>query len=511
MEAKQDVLIEASQMLEEPGKNTKRKILTAVNGVFLIALVLHLVIQLVNTGTLPDPTRDLVFFPILLIINGWSFYYNYQVLSEKIPLSQKKDKQSAWVTMVFAMILCLVIVHLNENTAMSMLVDFGLSVSVLFAVGIVLGRNMAIFWFVLSMVSLFLAYHLRGYGFEYHLLTQDEINAFNQALQNGDIEASDRISQLKDNALRPFSLGLYVSVWFIYFLIAFLAVFFESNVITKIADVIPAVISKINIASQEKHKLEQDNMRMGMELDVARKIQKMMLPKLEELGALKSVEIAARMDPATEVGGDFYECLPQADGSIILAMGDVTDHGLQSGLVMMMAQSTIRTLTDGIKTELTHAINRVNTVLYRSIHDRMDDSRNLTLLLAKVNIDSITVCGQHESILYYDLKTNQIENISTADLGIYVGLIEDISEYVSEKSLPFHVGDTFMFYTDGLTEAENDQGEFYGEERMEKIFKQYATKGTQALVDAVYRDVYSFIGNKEILDDITVMAMRKLN
>ena len=507
---KTDVLVEASTMLAEPGRDTKRKILTAVNAVFIGAILLHLTIQLINTGNLPDPARDMILFPLILIMNIFSLVYNLLVLYEVRQPTKKLDNWTAWSSVIVAMLLALIIVHVNENTAMSMLLDFGFSVVLLFIVGTVLGRRVAIIWFLISAVSLFIAYQNVGTSFEYHLLTQEEINNFNQSLKNESPEAIQRIQLLAEKKLKPFPATLYVSIWFIYIFIAFLAVFFESNMISRVLDVIPGVVEKINIASAEKNKLENDNLRMGMELDVARKIQRMMLPKDYEFAQSKQLSIAARMDPATEVGGDFYEFLPQEDGSVVLAIGDVTDHGLQSGIVMLMAQSTIRTITDGQQADLIQAMNRVNTVLYRNIRNRLDDKRNLTLSIAKIKDNKLTICGQHENILYYSAKDNEVQIISTADLGIYVGLIEDISEYLTEITLPFNAGDVYMFYTDGLTEAENVDGEYYGEERMLQKFGEAASAMPDTLIDIIYKDVYSFMGKKEILDDITVMIVKNM-
>jgi serine phosphatase RsbU (regulator of sigma subunit) len=510
MKNKTDVLVEASTMLAEPGRDTKRKILTAVNAVFIGAILLHLTIQLINTGTLPDPARDMLLFPLILVLNGFSLVYNLLVLYQKREPTKQLDNWTAWSSIIVAMLLAIIVVHINENTAVSMLLDFGFSVVLLFIVGTVLGRKVAVFWFFISAVSLFLAYQNVGTSFEYHLLTQEEINQFNNELKNKVPEAVERVEFLKENKLKPFPATLYVSIWFIYIFIAFLAVFFESNMISRVLDVIPGVVEKINIASAEKNKLENDNIRMGMELDVARKIQKMMLPKDYEFAQSKDLLIAARMDPASEVGGDFYEFLPQDDGSVVLAIGDVTDHGLQSGIVMLMAQSTIRTITDGQQTNLIQAMNRVNTVLYRNIRNRLDDKRNLTLSIAKIQDNHLTVCGQHENILYYNATNDTVDIISTADLGIYVGLIEDISEYLTEITLKFNSGDVYMFYTDGLTEAENEKGEYYGEDRMLEKFKEAASLAPDTLIDAIYKDVYAFMGNKEILDDITVMIVKNI-
>ena len=98
-------------------------------------------------------------------------------------------------------------------------------------------------------------------------------------------------------------------------------------------------ISSLNV------KLRSENVRMGAELDVARQIQMMVLPKERELSTISGVEIAAYMRPADEVGGDYYDVL--RDGQRFkVGIGDVTGHGLESGVLMLMVQSVARALQE---------------------------------------------------------------------------------------------------------------------------------------------------------------------
>lgn len=508
---KLDVLQEASQMLSEPSRNTKRRILTGFNFVFIFVLVLHLIIQLVEFGKLPDPTRDLLLYPFIIIVNSISAIYNIRVLWGKQTPIPWMNSFTAWSTIGISLLLALLIVHNSINTATSILVDFGFSVIMIFIVGTVIGRKAAIGWFIIASVSLFIAYQNLGESFEYYLLTPEEVQQFNQALSQGEADALERLNYLHENNLAPLPIGLFVSVWFIFMVTLFVAVYYESNMISKVLRVIPAVIEKISIASREKNKLQNENIRMGLELDVARKIQMTLLPKVEELNQLENIEIAARMDPATEVGGDFYEVLIQDDGSAILAIGDVTDHGLQSGLVMLMVQSTLRTILDTGKpsVSLSDTMNQINTVMYRNIRNRMEDYRNLTICLVHVEDQRITVCGQHENLLRFRHKTQEVEIISTDDLGIYVGLIDNIESHVKEVQIEFDEKDILLLYTDGLTEAENAAGEFFGEERLITLFQKYAYMETRELVDLIFNEIYQFVGSQNILDDITLMIVKK--
>ncbi len=89
--------------------------------------------------------------------------------------------------------------------------------------------------------------------------------------------------------------------------------------------------------------LKEENIRMGAELEVTRQLQRMLLPNDEELQQVEGLDIAGYIEPADEVGGDYYDVL-QHNGQIKISIGDVTGHGLESGVVMLMTQMGIRTL-----------------------------------------------------------------------------------------------------------------------------------------------------------------------
>lgn len=497
-------------MLSEPSKDTKRKILLSVNFTFIGALLVHLAIQFINFGKLPDPARDMVLFPILILVNGYSAYHNLRVLKNLKTTSLRIDGITTWSTLITTMLVALLFVHTNKNTAVSMLLDHGFSVVLLFIVGTIAGRRAAIVWFLISGTSLFFAYYNLGANFEYHLLAPEEFEAYKLQLDAKDSAALAQQNLRDTHQLTPFPASLYASIWFIFSIVAFLATFFESNLISRVLDAIPNVISKINIAANERTALQKDNMRMGLELDVARKIQMMLLPKEGELSMVPYLSIGAVMDPASEVGGDFYEVLPQTDGSVVLAIGDVTDHGLQSGLVMLMAQSTVRTVLDnknGIS--LSSAMIRINEILFKNIRMRMEDTRNLTLSLLRINENEVTICGQHENVLIYRAATQTVEIVSTDDLGLFVGLIDDITEHVAERVVPFASGDTILLITDGLTEAQNREDHFFGEDRIIEVFQQHIRETPEHIVKNIREAVLRFMGSNELLDDISMMVIRR--
>ncbi|MEM7336592.1 MAG: HAMP domain-containing protein, partial [Chloroflexota bacterium] len=125
--------------------------------------------------------------------------------------------------------------------------------------------------------------------------------------------------------------------------------------------------------------LRDENGRLSAELEVAQQLQQMVLPSDEETANVKDLDIAGYMKPADEVGGDYYDVLQVGD-SIYLGIGDVTGHGLSSGVVMLMAQTAYLTLSQTGETDLKKILAIMNQVLYQNII-RIQENKNLTLSL----------------------------------------------------------------------------------------------------------------------------------
>lgn len=554
VEKNKDVLKESIQLIEAPSKNTKRRILISINVIFFLAALLHMALNIVTFGKLPVPERDIPMYSFLLLWMALSGGYNFFVFHGKQISKRSLDLLSAWGTYSIVQALAIIIVHTNPNMPLGFLFDFSLTMVVIFVAGTVLNRKMAIVSFVIALLSMFITVYRIGGDFEYHLSTKEEMINVGKGIQQEakasealdlPLEQRQGIDKLlagikitskwmssafdKDSppapptdrmthigkrfqaGLPPISITLYAIVWLIFLFLVFFPIFFESGMLGEILSVIPLVIRNINEAAKEKQVLQKENMRMGAELDVAKQIQEMVLPKTAELKKPKGLDIASRMDAATEVGGDYYDVLPQSDGSVYFGIGDVTDHGLQSGVIMLMTQSAYRTCVAQKNVKLVDCLIHVNEVLYENIHTRMEDSRNLTLAFLYYKGGKLEYTGQHETMLLLKKNSKKVDEIKTLDLGIYVGLTEteDFKGFVKSKALTLKKGDTLLLYTDGVTEAENPDKAQYGTERLMKRFLESKNKPSKDIVDHIYKDIYQFIGSNEVYDDITMLVIRR--
>jgi sigma-B regulation protein RsbU (phosphoserine phosphatase) len=252
-------------------------------------------------------------------------------------------------------------------------------------------------------------------------------------------------------------------------------------------------------------KLKAENLRMGAELNVARQIQQMILPKPEEL-EIEGLDIAGYMEPADEVGGDYYDVL-HTDGIVTIGIGDVTGHGLESGLLMLMVQTAVRTLKEVQEDDPVRFLDTLNRTIYKNVQ-RMNSEKNLTLAILNYAEGAISISGQHEETIVVR-KGGQIERIDTMDLGLPIGLDDDIVDFISHTIVKLQPGDGAVVYTDGIPEAKDMGKKQYGIEPLCEVISHNWHKPASEIKDAIIADVRQFIGKQRVFDDITLLVLKR--
>ncbi len=251
--------------------------------------------------------------------------------------------------------------------------------------------------------------------------------------------------------------------------------------------------------------LRSENLRLGAELAVARRIQMMVLPKAGELEEISDVEIAAYMRPADEVGGDYYDVLRDGD-RLKIGIGDVTGHGLESGVLMLMVQSVARALQEAGDMDPSQFLNRVNRAIYKNIV-RTNTNKHLSLAFLDYDGNRLMLSGQHEELIVVR-GAGSVERIDTLDLGLPIGLEPDISPFVATLEIAFAQGDMIVLHTDGVTEAEGLNGELFGIERLCESARRRHGRSAEDVKAGIIEDLMAHIGTQKIHDDITVVVMR---
>lgn len=253
-------------------------------------------------------------------------------------------------------------------------------------------------------------------------------------------------------------------------------------------------------------RLKAENMRLSAELEIAQQLQQNILPKEHELRQIEGLEIASFMQPADEVGGDYYDVL-NSNGQVKIGIGDVTGHGLESGVFTLVVQTAVRTLFANNESDPIKFLNVVNKTVYENTQ-RMSIDKNMSLVLLDYAEGKLRLSGQHEEILI--IRNNgELQRIDTIDLGFPIGLEPDIAKFIAPKEILLSPGEVVVLYTDGITEAENKSGVQYGLERLCEVARMNWQSSAEEIKQAVIADVRSHIGSAKVYDDITLLVLKQ--
>ena len=247
----------------------------------------------------------------------------------------------------------------------------------------------------------------------------------------------------------------------------------------KIAD---ALIGKNQEITVLNDRLKAENRRMISELDLTHKIQQMLLPKERKFKEVIGLNIVEFMENAEEVGGDSYDVL-QHKGRVKIGMDDVTKHGGESGVLMIMVPTAFRTELADNEPESVKNLSAINRVIYDNVQ-RLKFDKNASLSLLDYQQGMLKLSGQHEEIIV--VRCNGcVEWFDAIDLGFPIGLDTEIAEFFVETSMQLYSADVVVLYTDGITEAENMEKLLYGLERLIEVIEINWQRSAADIRDAV--------------------------
>ncbi|MEM7795286.1 MAG: CHASE2 domain-containing protein [Cyanobacteria bacterium P01_C01_bin.118] len=265
-----------------------------------------------------------------------------------------------------------------------------------------------------------------------------------------------------------------------------------------------AASTTITILNQ---RLKAENLRIQTELDITRRLQKMILPPEHELQMIEELDIAGYMDPCDDVGGDYYDVISGRNGHLKIGIGDVTGHGLESGLIMIMVQTAVRTLLESHETKPEKFLSALNRSIYQNVQ-RINSDKTMTLSLLDYKQGTLYLSGQHEDVLI--VRANgSLEQIDTVNLGFPIALEEDIDDFLAHTQIHLETNDVVVLYTDGITESRNIDREFYGLNRLCNVIMNNYQRTAQEIRAAVIQDVANHIGQQKLLDDITLLVLKQ--
>ena len=243
--------------------------------------------------------------------------------------------------------------------------------------------------------------------------------------------------------------------------------------------------------------------RLEQDLRVARSIQQASLPK--EVPTLENWQITPYYQPAREVGGDFYDLFELEDGRVTVVMGDAAGKGIPAALVVSATSSVLRAVAQALgSSSPSEVLAQVNETLFARIPPNMFvtcfyailDPKNGSLKYANAGHD-----------LPYLNRSGDDDAEELRARGMPLGLMPEMSYEEGEVSL--REGNCILFYSDGLVEAHDSQGEMFGFPRLRALVAQPGEE-KRSLGDYLLEELYTFVGEGwEQEDDITLLTLRR--
>lgn len=252
------------------------------------------------------------------------------------------------------------------------------------------------------------------------------------------------------------------------------------------------------LSGSRLHEEALEKRRMEEELDVARRIQKSLLPS--RIPERPGLEIAAMTRPCRQVGGDFYDFVDFGSRGLGLAVADVSGKGVPAALILSNLQATLRAEA-GPETSLVPVVRRINQRLCGDL----EPGSFASLLFGRLDLDArqfqYVNAGHPAGLLFR--KDGVLSRLSEG--GLLLG-VEATATYVMGVA-PFEPGDLLVLYSDGVTDVLNEQEEEFGAERLEDLLPALASLPVAAILEVIVGHVERFVGGN-LPDDLTILVAR---
>lgn len=268
-------------------------------------------------------------------------------------------------------------------------------------------------------------------------------------------------------------------------------------------EIITGIAQQVALAIQND-KLQKEMVvreRLETEVQLARQIQQTFLP--ESLPEFSEWELAARWKTARQVGGDFYDVFNLPDNRLGLFIADVSDKGVPAALFMALTRTLVRAAV--IETDSpAEALRRVNDLLVPDTRQGMF----VTAVYAVLDMTSgeLTYVNAGHNPPLWVKRDSSVESLTRT--GVALGAAENMK--YNQRVIPLGKDDCILFYTDGLTESYNNEGDFYGEKRLEEALKANHCSSAHEMIDVVEKSLLDFVQDMPPADDLTMLVLRRV-
>lgn len=255
----------------------------------------------------------------------------------------------------------------------------------------------------------------------------------------------------------------------------------------------------VYLEAGEKKRLDQD-------LQTAREIQKVLLPRRAPV--LTGWDIDGINLPARQVSGDYFDFIPMGEGKMGVAIADVSGKGIPASLIMAMCRSVIRSQAMEA-TSPAELLRRVNRLVYPDIKEDMFISM-IFLIVEADNPEIQMARAGHDPPFLYRAGSGKVEMLSCKGMALGIDSGSVFDRVCEDFSVTLQTEDMLVLYTDGTSEALDQEGMEFGLPRLEQSIVRLAEAGSAALVRQTAEEVTRFIGKQHQFDDITLIAIKKL-
>jgi DNA-binding NarL/FixJ family response regulator len=239
------------------------------------------------------------------------------------------------------------------------------------------------------------------------------------------------------------------------------------------------------------------------ELAEAARIQNSLLPA--EPPAIPGWELAVKMQPARETSGDFFDFLPLEHGKYGIVIGDVSDKGLGAALFMAMTSTLFRTFTARQPSLPALTIGAVNERILSDTGGSSFVTAFLGILEPQTGRLRYVNAGHVPPLMLSAQKSKRLDRLSRT--GMALGVLKEASW--QQKLVKLIPGDLLLLYTDGILDAQNRHGEFYGEPRLLQAARAQSSTSARQIVDSVLSDIAGFTGSAPVNDDVILMVLKR--
>ena len=246
--------------------------------------------------------------------------------------------------------------------------------------------------------------------------------------------------------------------------------------------------------------VRQQRDQLLQEVELAARVQRTFLPISRP--SIPGLEIAGMMQPVGGVGGDYYDYVPVNEHTVQIVIADVAGKGVPAALLMSATAAAVQ-LEVSEKRDMLEVVNRLNN----GIHSVSDGNRYVTLVLAEIDALNRSFryvnCG-HNPALFFQAQTRDVVPMNSSCFP--VGMFDSISCEINRADLA--AGDILVLYTDGITEAENSQGEEFGLERLSAVIRRDSSLSAEELMDNIFQSAEDFCQGVGFKDDATALVVK---